>query len=311
MTNTLYTIPTLTRVPERGIHHPDIDQSLILKTSSAEEEGRGHSCECSAPLCCYTWPPNSALSLPFPGMTNTLYTIPTLTRVPERGKIPPKIDPGLGLKRLNRQLPRPLPPGTWPKASDEADGDTGRPQPVFEVQLSQTSGDLGGLAGADMHCQQLAKTVGAGDKTWRAYLSSNHAALGGVVNARDRIGKGLWLNAKGVVIAKDLDDLHSSNNNLNQQTALTERGAEIGSVGMTPLQHDILTGSAPDGQAFPANINATCNNWTSSTFGTAMVGHSDRQPNRPSWNSAHQSRACSQPDLVATGGNGLFYCFAQ
>src|SRR5262252_5658702 len=170
--------------------------------------------------------------------------------------------------------------------------------------------DLGGIAGADAHCQQLATTVGAGGKTWHAYLSTN--AQGGPVHARDRIGKGPWQNSKGAVIAKDVDDLHSANNNLTQQTALTERGNMIAGVGMQPNWHDALTGSQADGRAWPANLNLTCNNWTSSTFGSAMLGHIDRNPKATeflqSWNSAHMSRSCSQPDLIATGGNGLFYC---
>jgi hypothetical protein len=175
-------------------------------------------------------------------------------------------------------------------------------------------GDLGGLTGADAHCQALATAIGAGSKTWRAYLSSTALAQGGPVNARDRIGKGPWQNVKGVVIAKDVDDLHSASNNLSQQTALTERGTMVAGVGMTPNQHDAITGSTADGRAFPANLNLTCNNWTSSTFGSTMLGHIDRTPKAPpnleSWNAAHMSRSCSQPDLIATGGNGLFYCFA-
>jgi hypothetical protein len=170
--------------------------------------------------------------------------------------------------------------------------------------------DLGGLAGADAHCQQLATTVGAGSKTWHAYLSSTANAPGGPFNARDRIGKGPWQNAKGVVIAKDVDDLHSANSNLNKNTALTERGTMIAGFGTTPNWHDALTGSTPEGRAFPANLSLTCNNWTSGTFGSAELGHIDRTPNNSSWNSAHMSRSCSQPDLIATGGNGLFYCFA-
>jgi hypothetical protein len=172
--------------------------------------------------------------------------------------------------------------------------------------------DLGGLAGADAHCQQLAAAVGAGSKTWRAYLSTSANAQGGPVNARDRIGKGPWQNSKGTVIAKDVDDLHGAGSSLNKETALTERGQMIAGFGMTPNWHDALTGSTPEGRAFPANLNLTCNNWTSSnTFGSAELGHIDRTPGNSSWNSAHMSRACSQPDLIATGGNGLFYCFAQ
>lgn len=174
--------------------------------------------------------------------------------------------------------------------------------------------DLGGLAGADAHCQQLAQAVGAGGKTWHAYLSTNAGAQGGPVNARDRIGKGPWQNSKGAVIAKDVEDLHSDHNNLNKETALTERGAMVAGFGMTPNWHDAMTGSQADGRAYAANLNLTCNNWTSSTFGSTMLGHIDRTPNatptQASWNAAHMSRSCSQPDLIATGGNGLFYCFA-
>ena len=175
-------------------------------------------------------------------------------------------------------------------------------------------GDLGGLEGADRHCQQLAQTVGAGNKTWRAYLSTN--AAGGSVNARDRIGPGPWQNFKGEVVAQNVDDLHSDKNKLAMQTSLTERGNMIPGFGFTPNYHDILTGSGMDGRAFPGNFNLTCNNWNSGTFGSAMVGHSDRrglQDNMysKSWNAAHMSRSCSPDDLRATGGNGLFYCFAQ
>jgi hypothetical protein len=175
--------------------------------------------------------------------------------------------------------------------------------------------DLGGLQGADAHCQELAAAVGAGNKIWRAYLSSTEPPNGKAVNARDRIGNGPWQNSKGVVIAQSVDDLHSSNNKLTRETALTERGTIISGVGYNPVWHDILTGSDRDGRAFPGNINMTCNNWTSSDQGKAMLGHSDRtgladNEFARSWNSTHQSRGCSQADLAATGGNGLFYCFA-
>ncbi len=176
-------------------------------------------------------------------------------------------------------------------------------------------GDLGGLAGADAHCQSLAQAAGAGSRTWRAYLS-NFAAPGSTpVNARDRIGNGPWHNAKGVLIAQNVDDLHSDNNKINKETALTEKGTVVNGRGDTPNMHDILTGSQLDGRAFPSNINVTCGNWTSSTFGSALVGHHDRQGIadtvfQKAWNSSHMSRSCSQPDLVATGGNGLLYCFA-
>ena len=178
-------------------------------------------------------------------------------------------------------------------------------------------GDLGGLEGADRHCQTLATAAGAGSKTWRAYLSSNAAMQGGVVNARDRIGKGPWQNFKGEVIAQDVDDLHSeSNGKLTMQTVLTERGTVVAGVGFTPVYHDIMTGSTMDGRAFPGNLNLTCNNWASSGFGSTMVGHSDRRglqdnPYARSWNASHMSRSCSPDDLRATGGNGMFYCFAQ
>jgi hypothetical protein len=175
--------------------------------------------------------------------------------------------------------------------------------------------DLGGLAGADRHCQELAASAGAGAKTWRAYLSIQG---NGAVNARDRIGQGPWMNAKGIVIAKNVEELHGTNN-LTKQTALSEKGEVIKGRGDKPNRHDILTGSQPDGTAFPDGQDRTCQNWTSSTQGTAMVGHADRMglPNDPqahSWNSSHPSRGseggCSQADLRSTGGDGLLYCFA-
>jgi len=179
-------------------------------------------------------------------------------------------------------------------------------------------GNLGGLAGADNWCQQLAQAAGAGSKTWRAYLSTQAADGASAINARDRIGKGPWQNAKGEVIAKDVDQLHGANN-LTKQTALNEKGEVINGRGDSPNRHDILTGSQPDGTAFPAGEDRTCKNWTSSTQGAAMVGHSDRmglneEPPAKSWNSSHTSRGpdggCSQADLRSTGGDGLLYCFA-
>jgi hypothetical protein len=175
--------------------------------------------------------------------------------------------------------------------------------------------DLGGLAGADAHCQMLAQGAGAGAKTWHAYLSSNAALAGGAVNARDRIGKGPWQNFKGAVIATSVDDLHSDNNKISSMTGLTERGNMVPGFGFSPNYHDILTGSQLDGRAFPGNMNLTCNNWSSSEFGKAEVGHVDRTGGadtiyQHSWNSAHQSRDCTPAGLNATGGNGLFYCFA-
>lgn len=177
--------------------------------------------------------------------------------------------------------------------------------------------DLGGLAGADKHCQTLAQTAGAGSRTWQAYLSTSAMGDKPAVNARDRIGKGPWQNAKGVVIAKDVEALHSDNN-LNKQTALTEKGEPVNGRGDTPNMHDILTGSQADGRAFAGEEDRTCKNWTSSGEGAAMVGHHDRQGLRDddaskSWNTSHPSRGpeggCSQEALRGTGGNGLFYCF--
>jgi len=170
---------------------------------------------------------------------------------------------------------------------------------------------LGGLTGADRHCQALASAAGAGGRTWRAYLSTNAAGGGAAVDARDRIGSGPWRNAKGVVIANSVAELHGANNNLNKQTALTETGAVVNGSGDTPNMHDILTGSTPDGRAAPQ----TCNNWTTSGDGAAIVGHHDRMgldDSAPakSWNSSHPSRACGLEALKATGGAGLMYCFA-
>ena len=179
---------------------------------------------------------------------------------------------------------------------------------------SGKGGDLGGIEGADRHCQQLATAAGAGSKTWRAYLSTNSAPAGPGINARDRIGNGPWQNAKGVVIAKDLNDLET-NAQINKETGLDEKGERIKVRGDTPNMHDMLTGSTMEGRAFPGNLNLTCGNWTSGNFGSAMLGHSDRQGiadtvYQHSWQSSHMSRDCTQPGLVATGGNGLFYCFA-
>ena len=177
-------------------------------------------------------------------------------------------------------------------------------------------GDLGGLEGADQHCQELAEAAGAGGRTWRAYLSAQAASGAPAVNARDRIGQGPWQNANGGVIAADLDALHDTNN-LSKETALTEQGEVVNGRGDTPNRHDILTGSQADGTAFAEGEDRTCGNWTlSGAEGAAMVGHHDRQglrddaPSR-SWNASHPSRGgCSQEALRGTGGDGLFYCFA-
>jgi hypothetical protein len=176
--------------------------------------------------------------------------------------------------------------------------------------------DLGGLAGADKHCQTLATAAGLGDRTWRAYLSTQASGSTPPVNARDRIGTGPWKNVKGVVIATNVDELHA-NNNLTKQTALNEKGAVVNGRGDTPNQHDVLTGTQPNGTAFAVADDKTCGNWTKSGDGSAIVGHIDRQglPTSPiaeatSWNSSHASAGCSDAALVKTGGAGLLYCFA-
>jgi hypothetical protein len=181
-------------------------------------------------------------------------------------------------------------------------------------------GNLGGLAGADAHCQKLAAAAGAGARTWRAYLSTNYIPPStAAVHARDRIGKGPWFNAKGVLVANDLAQLHGANH-LNKQTALTEKGSMVNGRGDTPNMHDILTGSRPDGTAYPAfpnQPNMTCGEWTREANAFAMVGHHDRLQNTPvtdpwaeSWNSSHLTVSCSKEDLPKSGGAGLFYCFA-
>jgi hypothetical protein len=175
--------------------------------------------------------------------------------------------------------------------------------------------DLGGLEGADAHCQNLAEEVGAGNRTWRSYLSTQATDSEPAVNARDRIGAGPWGNAKGIEIAANLDSLLYDNSNINYEHALTEKGKPVNarSAGDSPNKHDVLTGTQIDGTAFPPGEDMTCSNWTSSDEGKAQVGHSDRHrftfPGSP-WNAAHPSRGCSQEALVATGGDGLFYCFA-
>jgi hypothetical protein len=194
----------------------------------------------------------------------------------------------------------------------------GPPPPMSFFVTSTGSGkgaDLGGVAGADALCQRLAQAAGAGNKTWHAYLSTGGA---NAVNARDRIGQGPWYNAKGGRVAQNLSDLHGDTleqarvgNTLTKATALTEKGDMVKGFGDTPNQHDILTGSQPDGRAYTDGADHTCQNWTSSGEGTAQLGHFDRTggPNT-SWNSAHPSRGCSQENLVSTGGAGFLYCFA-
>lgn len=174
--------------------------------------------------------------------------------------------------------------------------------------------NLGGLEGADRHCQTLAAGAGAGGRTWRAYLSTSAEGGRPAVHARDRIGTGPWHNARGVRIAGSVAELHGEGSALGKAGSLTERGDTINGRGDTPNRHDILTGSQPDGTAFPDTADHSCRNWTSGGDGSAQVGHHDRQGGgeRPtSWNSAHPSRGCSQANLRATGGDGLFYCFAR
>lgn len=185
-------------------------------------------------------------------------------------------------------------------------------------------GNLGGLEGADAHCMKLAKAAGSTQANWRAYLSvkptvdrsSGRPVMSQGTNARERIGKGPWENAKGVVIAKSVDDLHSASNNLNKETALSEKGDPINGRGQKPNRHDILTGSGPQGRYSTAGGDTTCSNWTSnSAKGSAIVGHHDRagldkQWSSLSWNSSHGSRGCGAKDLPKSGGDGLFYCFA-
>ena len=186
------------------------------------------------------------------------------------------------------------------------------PMTFFITSVNPGKGaDFGGLAGADAYCQQLAQAVGAGSRTWRAYLSATGTPP---VNARDRIGRGPWSNAKGVQIAADVADLHR-NPNINKDTALDEKGQVVKAAGETPNWHDILTGSQPDGTAFTVAEDRTCGNWTKSAEGSAVVGHHDRRgigdsPEARSWNSSHPTRGCSLALLQTTGSGGLLYCFA-
>jgi hypothetical protein len=186
----------------------------------------------------------------------------------------------------------------------------------FVTSVGKGSGaDLGGLDGADAHCNALAKAAGSSLTNWRAYLSTTAPGGDAGVNARDRIGKGPWHNAKGVLIAKNVADLHSEEANVTKQTALTEKGEPVKGRGDQPNEHDILTGSDPDGRYSTAGGDTTCGNWTKSGEGSAIVGHHDRAGlkdtrHMKSWNSSHGSRGCSQDQLKSSGGAGLVYCFA-
>jgi hypothetical protein len=197
-------------------------------------------------------------------------------------------------------------------ASPDSQDRAANPMTFFVTSAGSGKGaDLGGIVGADHHCESLAHAVGAGGRLWRAYLSTSGPQP---VNARDRIGPGPWQNAKGVVIANSVDELHSAKNNLNKQTALTEKGDIVPGRGDPVNQHDILTGSSPDGRAL-TDKDLTCGNWTESGAGSAMVGHHDRMglgddDASRSWNSSHPSKGCSQENLRSTGGAAQFYCFA-
>jgi hypothetical protein len=208
------------------------------------------------------------------------------------------------------------PPAAQPPAPQAATP----PPPMSFFVTSVGPGDganLGGLAGADAYCQKVAASVGAGDRPWHAYLSAAASGTQPAVNARDRIGEGPWYNAKGAKIAQNVADLHGDTldaarlgNNLSRTTALSEKAEPIKGAGDTPNQHDILTGSQPDGRGYSDSADHTCQNWTSNSTGSAQVGHFDRTGGgNTSWNSAHASRGCSQANLVSTGGAGLLYCF--
>lgn len=198
--------------------------------------------------------------------------------------------------------------------------DTAKPLGFFVTSEGLGKGaDLGGLEGADAHCQKLAASVGAGQRTWHAYLSTQAAPGKPVVNARDRIGQGPWFNTRGAVVARDVAHLHGDTleaarlgNNLSKSTALNEKNELVKSAGDKPNEHDILTGSQTDGRAFVDAADHTCSNYTSSAAeGSAQLGHVDRSGGgNTSWNSTHPSRGCGQANLVATGGAGLLYCFA-
>ncbi len=211
------------------------------------------------------------------------------------------------------------PPAPAAGAPPPGRGAQAPPQPMsfFVTSVGLGKGaNLGGLTGADAHCQALATAAGAGDRKWQAYLSTQGPSA---VNARDRIGEGPWYNAKGQRIAQNLAELHGDTlelarlgNSVTRVTAITEKGEPVNGAGATPNQHDILTGSQPDGRAYTDAADHTCSNWTSdAATGTAQVGHHDRAGgSNTSWNATHPSKGCGQENLVSTGGAGLFYCFA-
>ncbi len=191
-----------------------------------------------------------------------------------------------------------------------------KPMTFFIASTVPGTGNLGGIAGADRICQNLAMGAGAGNHTWHAYMSQQAQGNEPAVNARGRIGQGPWYNAKGVLVASNVGDLHGDNlrdrNNIQKTVALDEKGNVVKGFGDMPNEHDMMTGSDPEGRAYPAGLDTTCNNWTSDGADhKTMLGHSDRSGGgNTSWNSAHLSRSCSKADLIATGGAGHFYCFA-
>ena len=199
---------------------------------------------------------------------------------------------------------------------DSAKKGGGGQMTFFVTSEGKGSGaDLGGLEGADAHCNALAKAAGSKLTNWKAYLSTTAPGGDAGVNARERIGKGPWRNAKGVVVASNVADLHSGKNKINKQTALAEKGEQVKGRGDTPNEHDILTGSDPQGMFSTAGGDTNCGNWSKSGDGSAIVGHHDLQGladtrHMKSWNSSHGSAGCSQDSLVKTGGAGKFYCFA-
>jgi len=223
------------------------------------------------------------------------------------------------------QTPAPAQPQVQPTANARPDPtarstDPAKPLGFFITSVGVGDGaNLGGLAGADAHCQKLAASVGAGSRVWRAYLSTQATDSTPAVNARDRIGQGPWYNTRGAAVAKDLAQLQGDTleyarlgNNISRATAFTEKNEAVKGFGDKPNEHDILTGSQPDGKAFTDAADHTCKNYTSNAAdGTVQLGHFDRTGGgNTSWNSAHPSRGCGQANLVSTGGAGLLYCFA-
>jgi hypothetical protein len=220
---------------------------------------------------------------------------------------------GLALTGCATETPEETPPAAEAPPESLPMGGAKSVMSFFITSRGPGGGDLGGLPGADAHCQMLATAEGAGDHLWRAYLSTSATDSQPAVHARDRIGTGPWYNAEGLLIAANLEELHGPENRIGRDNAVTERLDPVGGVDDTPNRHDILTGSREDGTAFPAGENLDCRAWTSSSEGRAQVGHHDRRGRTEgvnSWNSAHATQGCSQEAFQATGGDGLFYCFA-